>query len=174
MATRVIYVAVDADGDWHYADPRYLDQCREAGVRPKTSREWMRLPPCGWIEHEVIEVPSPSALARRAFLAGTLDLGLEDSDPQPLRARLELLPAEPLEAIARVFDFGTQKYEVDDWLQHVGDPEWRRRRLGSLLRHALAFRRGELTDPETGESHLAHLGANVLFLLYHEETRTKP
>ncbi len=75
-----------------------------------------------------------------------------------------LLPSEALEEIAKVLDFGSRKYNDWNWAQGF---KWGRL-YGATLRHIYAHLRGESKDPETGLSHLAHAGANILFLLYHE------
>lgn len=77
---------------------------------------------------------------------------------------LALLPTEALEEIAKVLSFGSRKYSDWNWAQGF---KWSRL-YSSTLRHLYAHMRGEDKDPETGLSHLAHAGANVLFLIYHE------
>jgi hypothetical protein len=42
-----------------------------------------------------------------------------------------------------------------------------------MIRHLFAFARGVDKDPETGLSHLAHLGCNVLFLLHFVANKDK-
>lgn len=81
------------------------------------------------------------------------------------KLRLELLPAESLEEIAKVLAFGAIKYSDHNWRNGM---KWSRL-LGALLRHTFAFMRGEDKDPETGLSHLAHAGCCILFLLSYEK-----
>lgn len=80
------------------------------------------------------------------------------------KVRVELLPPLALEEIAKVLTFGAKKYEDHNWRKGFA---WSRL-IGAALRHLLAFMRGEDNDPETGLSHLAHLGCCVLFLLDHQ------
>jgi hypothetical protein len=65
-------------------------------------------------------------------------------------------------AIASVITLGAKKYEPYNWqkLDRFDD-----RFYAAALRHLLAWRGGELLDPETGLPHLAHAGCNVVFLL---------
>jgi hypothetical protein len=77
------------------------------------------------------------------------------------KPRLDLLPTEALEEIAKVLTFGAKKYNDNNWRAGF---KWTRV-LGALLRHLFAWSRGEDLDPETGLSHMAHAGCNVLFLL---------
>lgn len=77
------------------------------------------------------------------------------------KVKLDLLPFDSLEEVAKVFTFGANKY---------GDRNWELgfnygRIIASTLRHIFAFCRGEDLDPETGLRHLAHAACNVLFLL---------
>lgn len=76
--------------------------------------------------------------------------------------RFDLLPVEPLTALARHYGVGAEKYtERDDAgnVIHDGANNWR---LGynwslsfaSLMRHAFAFWSGEDIDEETGTPHI--------------------
>lgn len=78
---------------------------------------------------------------------------------------LSLLPRESLEEIARVLQFGAGKYGTYNWQK--GMP-WRKI-AASLLRHVFAWLAGEDKDPESGISHIAHAGCNVVFLLWYIE-----
>jgi len=77
---------------------------------------------------------------------------------------LELLPSMPLVMIAEVLGFGARKYAAHNWRQGFDQS----RLIGAALRHLLAYNDGEDIDPESGLSHLAHLGCCVLFLLEHQ------
>jgi hypothetical protein len=79
---------------------------------------------------------------------------------------LSLLSTTALMEIAKVLEFGKEKYAADNWRKGF---MWRRT-LDAALRHLLAFNDGEDKDPETGLSHLAHLGCNIMFLLEFEQT----
>lgn len=79
---------------------------------------------------------------------------------------MSLLSRTALEEITKVLEFGRNKYAADNWRQGF---EWRRV-LDAALRHLLAFSDGEDKDPESGLSHLAHLGCCVMFLLEFEKT----
>lgn len=82
-----------------------------------------------------------------------------------------ILPLGPLEEIARVLSFGEQKYARGNYA--LGEGLAYTRVINSLLRHTTQFMRGEDLDPETGLSHLAHAGCNILFLLYYEQNKDK-
>lgn len=75
---------------------------------------------------------------------------------------MALLPFVSLMEIAKVLDFGAEKYGADNWKQGFA---WRR--VGSAaMRHLGAWLDGEDNDEESGLSHLAHAGCCILFLLY--------
>lgn len=82
------------------------------------------------------------------------------------KIRLELLSPIALNAIGEVLTSGAKKYADHNWRHGF---KWSRL-LGAALRHLLAFIGGQDKDPETGLSHIAHLGCCVMFLLEHEIT----
>lgn len=77
------------------------------------------------------------------------------------KPRLELLPSEAMEEIAKVLSYGAEKYSDDNWLQ--GMP-WMKL-IGSTLRHIFAWARREEVDPESQLLHLAHAACNLLFVI---------
>ena len=81
------------------------------------------------------------------------------------KPRVELLPVEALEEIAKVLTFGAIKYNDNNWREGF---QWSRI-YGALLRHLFAFMRGEDYDKESGISHLGHMGACALFLITHQK-----
>jgi hypothetical protein len=77
----------------------------------------------------------------------------------------ELMPVDALEEVARVFSYGAQKYDLDNWRK--GFP-WRSV-VGSSIRHIMAWLGGEDNDPESKLSHLSHAVCNLLFLLDYQK-----
>lgn len=63
--------------------------------------------------------------------------------------------------LAKVLTMGAEKYGPEDWKT---TDNAHRRYLDALHRHLNAFERGEMNDPESGQSHLAHVAANAMFL----------
>lgn len=84
------------------------------------------------------------------------------------KVMLELLPFEALEAVGRVMTFGAKKYAAHNWR---GGFKFSRV-FGAALRHGFAWVKGEDLDPESGESHLAHMACCILFLLTFVLTKT--
>ena len=76
----------------------------------------------------------------------------------------KLVPWESMKAVVRVLMSGAKKYSADNWM--YVDPE---RYRDALMRHAVDYIGGEITDPESGESHLAHVACNALFLMWHDK-----
>ncbi len=75
-----------------------------------------------------------------------------------------LIPWDSVEEILKVLEFGKHKYAAWNWSSNGGFKYTRI--FNSLIRHLFAWVRGEDKDPESGLSHLAHAGCNILFLLY--------
>lgn len=71
------------------------------------------------------------------------------------------IPNEALTEIARALTFGAKKYADYNWRAGFS---WYRP-FNACMRHLWAWWGGEDKDPESGLSHLAHAGANILFLL---------
>lgn len=94
------------------------------------------------------EEKAATALVGRKFDSGKLDY--------------TLLPYEAVDEIVKVLMFGAQKYARDNW-RHVDDAP--HRYAAAAFRHLTAYSKGEQTDPETGISHLAHVGCCILFML---------
>lgn len=88
-----------------------------------------------------------------------IELGMKFDGAKP---DYTLLPWEGVEEIVRVLDFGAKKYARDNWKQVDNGAV---RYLAAAFRHLAAHNRGEVNDPESGLSHLAHAGCCVLFLL---------
>ena len=83
------------------------------------------------------------------------------------KLRYGLIPPEATKALAEVLTYGAKKYKPDNWKQ--GEPA---RYMDALYRHLEAYRSGELTDSESGLSHLSHAITNIAFLIYFERTQT--
>ena len=85
-----------------------------------------------------------------------------DHDKLPMH----LLSTPALEEVAKVLQFGAQKYDSHNWRKGF---VWSRP-LSAALRHILAFNAGEDRDSESGHSHIAHAMCCLMFLLEFEKT----
>lgn len=80
---------------------------------------------------------------------------------------MHLLSTTALEEVAKVLQFGAEKYEAHNWRKGF---VWSRT-ISAAMRHILAFNSGEDRDPESGLSHVAHAMCCLMFLLEFEKTR---
>lgn len=76
-----------------------------------------------------------------------------------------LMPWDSVEEILKVLELGKKKYSAWNWAEGEGFKY--SRVTSACFRHLFAWIRGQDNDPETGLSHIAHLGCNVLFLLHY-------
>lgn len=84
------------------------------------------------------------------------------------KLRWDLLPWKETEEVVDVLTFGAQKYE--DWNWTFVD-DWKNRYFAAAMRHLTSYFNGELKDPESDRSHLAHALCCILFLLYKENNK---
>jgi hypothetical protein len=78
---------------------------------------------------------------------------------------VELLPPMFMEGIAKVLQHGAKKYAPNNWMRGMkfSVP------FGGLLRHILAWYRGERIDADSGLPHLFCAGCELLFLSWYTE-----
>ena len=81
------------------------------------------------------------------------------------KLRMDLLPPDALEALARILTDGAVKYGSRNWERGMA---WSRP-YAALLRHLLAWWGGQDTDPESGHPHLWHVLTNAAFLVAYEQ-----
>lgn len=71
-----------------------------------------------------------------------------------------LIQPEFIEGMAKVLTLGAQKYSKDNWKKCEDKDRYK----DALLRHVLAYLKGEEKDEESGLSHLHHAACNLMFL----------
>ena len=81
------------------------------------------------------------------------------------KTRVDLLPVQPMLDIADVFGYGALKYFANSYRE--GETVAWSRTYGSIMRHLMAFWSGQDVDPESGKSHLAHAGTQLMILMEH-------
>jgi hypothetical protein len=91
---------------------------------------------------------------------GAHDAGARKDDAGKLR--YDLIPLEALEALARVYTFGADKYEDNNWKKGIRFS----RVVAAMWRHMVAWAMGQRDDPETGINHLAHVAWGCFTLIY--------
>lgn len=85
------------------------------------------------------------------------------NDRKDHKLRWELLPLPLIEKIVEVYDFGADKYAPNSW-QNL--PDGYQRYKAALLRHIVAYEKGERKDKESGLHPLAHAAWNAIAILY--------
>ena len=84
------------------------------------------------------------------------------------KIRYDLFAPWALEQIARVYTYGTQKYDDDNWWKGL---KWKKDVFGCILRHIWKWFRGEQNDGESGLHHLAHAAWNCMTLMEYERNK---
>lgn len=89
--------------------------------------------------------------------------GLRYNEGKP---KLSLVSFLALTGLARVLEFGANKYSAWNWVKGMPLDQV----LDSTLRHIAAIQRGEELDAESGLPHIDHVQCNTMFLshFYHE------
>ena len=80
------------------------------------------------------------------------------------KIRLDLLPFDAIEEIGRVYTIGARKYEDRNWEKGIKYM----RIVGAILRHLIAWVRGDTFDPENGQRHSAAVAWNAIALVAYE------
>ena len=81
------------------------------------------------------------------------------------KIRHDLIAPWALNEVAKVYTYGRQKYDDDNWWKGL---KWKRDVFGCILRHVWKWFRGEKFDDESGVHHLAHAAWNCLTLMSYE------
>ena len=79
------------------------------------------------------------------------------------KPRFDLIDPIFEEELAKVMAHGAEKYSDNTW-QNV--PDAVERYHGAIRRHLCELKKGNLTDPDSGLPHTAHVSANAMFLSY--------
>ena len=86
------------------------------------------------------------------------------------KPRTYLLPPKALMEVSRVLTIGAEKYDEQNWRKL---DNLQNRYTGAALRHLFAHMDGEVLDPETNLSHIAHAVCCLLFKLEIEVEKTE-
>lgn len=84
------------------------------------------------------------------------------------KLKLNLVPRKALKSVARVREFGNNKYPSKtgfEFLKHVKSDDL----VEAAWRHILEHLEGRLEDPESGELHLAHAATSLLMAIEIQE-----
>lgn len=111
-------------------------------------------------------VDMPAEAAGRPAIAPAAGPGpaLADQGASRLNAGkppLHLLPPDALVMVARVLEFGAEKYQSRGWER--GELSWADC-CRAMLAHTWRVLGGQWLDPESGCPHVAHIACNALFV----------
>jgi len=82
------------------------------------------------------------------------------------KIRHDLIPPWVLDEVAKVYTYGTIKYDDDNWRKGMG---WKKNVIGPLLRHLWKWLRGEKIDEESNCYHLAMVIWQCAALMVYEK-----
>lgn len=85
------------------------------------------------------------------------------NDRKDNKPRMELIPLEVLEEVAKVFTAGAKKYGENTW-QNL--PDGYKRYSGALLRHLTEIEKGNEIDEDTGCLHIAQVVWNAMAMCH--------
>ena len=80
------------------------------------------------------------------------------------KLKLNLIPVEGMIAVAKVREFGNQKYPLggpDGYLNDVEPNDL----IEACRRHLLKYLQGNLLDEESGEPHLSHAATSIFMAI---------
>lgn len=95
---------------------------------------------------------------------GAEEIGAKAAHFSEGKSGVDQIPPEVLVELGNIYTFGMSKYGRDNWLKGTQWSEF----YGSLLRHLLAWRRRQDTDPESALPHLSHALWNCVALLHYQ------
>lgn len=104
------------------------------------------------MSHEEIQKTLEPAIARE---------GVKDDRGKP---RFDLISPDVLFGLAEVLTMGSGKYAARNWEKGMS---WGRV-FGAAMRHAWKFWRGERTDADDGQHHLASAICNLMMLMHYD------
>lgn len=88
------------------------------------------------------------------------------NDRKDGKIRLELVPMAEIEDIAKLYTIGAEKYADNSWKEVENGFE---RYRAALLRHMIAYMKGERFDGETGINHITAVAWNAIAMLWFDK-----
>lgn len=175
------YIARDSDNSLHIYSKRPNKIGGSWSMETGTYR-WMLNPClCPYITSNDKE-PKPISMEEMAALVSTVskagmnktgdkkdvkpETGSVKNDFKNDKLRWDLLPMEEIEDIVRVYHAGAKKYGPNRW-QNLDDGA--NRYYAAMMRHIMAYLKGERIDEETNVHHLAAAAWNVITMLWYDK-----
>ncbi len=119
-------------------------------------------------EQEPMVIPSAPAIGNTNVIGSAMRFNSG-------KLRWSLVDFDALDDMVKVLEFGAKKYDDNNWKKGLKTPEI----FESIMRHLVAYMRGEDIDLESGLPHTGHILCNAMFLSYMQkyksdfDTRTK-
>lgn len=82
------------------------------------------------------------------------------------KVRHDLIPPWVIDEVAKVYTYGTIKYDDDNWRKGL---KWKKFVIGPMLRHMWKWIRGEKIDEESNCHHLAMVAWQCFCLMIYEK-----
>lgn len=119
-----------------------------------------------WYNSEQQNEPTPEQMDKNISEL-IFDNGQTDhkNDRKDNKLPWELLPIEVIEEAVKVYQFGAEKYGENTWQKLENGKE---RYYAALMRHLVAWRKGETKDEESQLHPLSHVIWNAIALLWLE------
>ena len=84
------------------------------------------------------------------------------------KVRHDLIPTQCLEELAKVYTYGTTKYDANNWWKGLN---WSENVIGPMKRHMEKWLRGEVLDDESNCHHLAMVAWQCFCLMEYERNK---
>ena len=107
-----------------------------------------------------------SSFIREYFKLVEEEQGLRYNDGKP---KWSLIDFDTLEGALKVFEFGKEKYGVDNWKKGLLTTEI----CESLMRHLVSYLNSNDLDKETNLPHVDHILCNAIMLAYTQRFNNK-
>ena len=111
---------------------------------------------------QIPELPKQEELNDKNQIEGKIEPGKKFDKG---KLRYDLIPTEPITALAHIYTMGANKYGDNNWLKGMSYS----RLIGAFYRHFYAWLNGEEKDPESQLSPLWHAFWNLAALITYEE-----
>lgn len=143
--------------------PIKVAECLQSGVIPILVKEFgcYSFPTCDSIQ-DIKEIMAEYTLPiRKQQIKILADFHKNCVDFSKIARGAQLIETDAvfLEKVENILVWGREKHRGHYWRDNLDVKDF----MKALQRHIDAYNRGELVDPETGESHLIHAACNLMF-----------
>lgn len=113
-------------------------------------------------------------IEKDSFILNWVHVGVKVKEEQGLRynnckPKWSLIDFDTLEGALKVFEFGKEKYGIDNWKKGLLTTEI----CESLMRHLVSYLNSDDLDKETNLPHVDHILCNAIMLAYTQHFNNK-